>query len=334
MPPGSPGQNPAPRILFVSAFLTPFIQDDLDVLQRRYPLIALIGHGPRQIVPIVKSVFRSDIVFCWFASVYASLAVLTASVLGKRSVIVIGGVDVAKEPQWNYGIFLSRWKGLLVRTALRRATVVLAVDGSLRDEAKRRANYPGQNIRVLPTGYDAHFWTPSGRKTPGVLTVAVVHDEARARLKGVDTLVGVARSMPRTRFTLIGVKPDVVSLFHPPQNLSCIEPMPRTDLLKYYRKARVYVQPSRREGLPNTLCEAMLCGCIPVASRVGGVPRAVGTSGKLVIPESVEDFVSAIQEALRMKPSAGIKARERIADLFPSTRRTNELVQLIGELSP
>ena len=49
----------------------------------------------------------------------------------------------------------------------------------------------------------------------------------------------------------------------------------RARLLEYYRRAKVYCQPSRREGLPGALCEAMLCGCYPVVTGTGGMPEAV-----------------------------------------------------------
>jgi len=37
--------------------------------------------------------------------------------------------------------------------------------------------------------------------------------------------------------------------------------VPDEELIKYYQKAKVY-QLSEYEGLPNALCEAMLCECL------------------------------------------------------------------------
>ena len=45
----------------------------------------------------------------------------------------------------------------------------------------------------------------------------------------------------------------------------------QADVYAFLRRADVFVLPSREEGLPNTLLEAMSQGLIPVARDVGGV---------------------------------------------------------------
>src|SRR6267142_2082252 len=108
-------------ILFVSAFDAPFIQDDIDVLEKHYTLKKQVGHGIRAAAKIVVKAFRCDVTFCWFASVYAFVAVTMGKILGIKSIIVIGGVDVAKDKELKYGIWLSPWRAKLVRYALRNA---------------------------------------------------------------------------------------------------------------------------------------------------------------------------------------------------------------------
>ncbi|HLF20070.1 MAG TPA: glycosyltransferase family 4 protein [Bacteroidota bacterium] len=291
----------------------------------------LIGHGLAQLFRILSSVPRNDVVFCWFASVYASVAVFSARFFGKKVVVVVGGVDVAKEPDLNYGIFLSRWKAPFVRYALRYAHRVLVVDESLRSEAVQRVGYDGKNIECVPTGYDSSFWKPKGAKRPEILSVAVMLNKARVRLKGIDMLTEAARRIPKTRFTLVGVRPEAVSHLHPPKNLHLIEPIPRTELLEYYQKAKVYCQPSRREGLPNTLCEAMLGECIPVATNVGGNANAVGSAGFIVEPNDPDVLVNALRKALKAPARQGKQARKRISEEFPAKKREESLLRILSE---
>jgi glycosyltransferase involved in cell wall biosynthesis len=72
----------------------------------------------------------------------------------------------------------------------------------------------------------------------------------------------------------------------------------------YYRKADVFVLPSRYEGLPNALCEAMVCGLPVIAANCSaGVSEVVedGVNGVLVSPEDI-DGLSAALDSLMADP--------------------------------
>jgi glycosyltransferase involved in cell wall biosynthesis len=320
------------HILFVSTVRTPFVNGDLDLLSKNHRVSVRIGSGVRQTVEVILGVFHSTSVFCWFASVYAALAVLTAALLGKKSVIVVGGVDMAKEPEYDYGLWLSRWRSALVRAAVKRAYRVLVVDESLKDEVLQRVRYAGANIEVLPTGYDSEFWQPSEAKQPIVLTVASVHTEGRFKIKGIDLLFETARKLPDVRFELVGVDTQVSRTYSIPPNVGLHPVLDQSSLVKQYQRARVYCQPSRREGLSNTLCEAMLCACIPVATDVGGSARAVGENGIIVRPGNPDELADGIKRALSMPGKVGLDARERIIARYPKLRREERLTELMREV--
>src|SRR2546430_16398443 len=67
-----------------------------------------------------------------------------------------------------------------------------------------------------------------------------------------------------------------------------------------YRHLDLLVLPSRSEGLPNTMLEAMGADVPVVATAVGAVPEAVGTSSAapLVAPGSPGVLGEAIERAL------------------------------------
>jgi glycosyltransferase involved in cell wall biosynthesis len=317
--------------LFVSGFWTPFIQDDIDHLSKHFSVKRTIGSGGAQVIRILLRILSADVVFCWFASTYAALAVAVGKFFGITSVIVVGGVDVAKEPELKYGVWNSRWRSILVQYALRHATKVLVVDPSLAEEAKLRAGYDGKNILYLPTGYDGTFWKPRGEKQPIVLTVAVALHENRFHIKGVHYLIEVAKRLPDVRFRVVGVEATLLKKYSLPPNIEWLPVYERRELLPLYQSAKVYCQPSLREGLPNTVCEAMLCGCIPVVTAVGGSVTAVGDVGVLVTPRSVESLVEGIEKALAMPENESQKARARILSMFPKEKRELELVSIIKE---
>lgn len=78
----------------------------------------------------------------------------------------------------------------------------------------------------------------------------------------------------------------------------------------FFALADGFVLPSRSEGSPNALLEAMAAGVPAIASAVGGVPDTIeqGTSGWLVPPESPATLAGAILELLLDPESARARA--------------------------
>ena len=321
-----------PRILFIAAFETPFILDDLRFLESRFEVVPMIGSGPIQAGRVSARVASVDVIFGWFASVYAAIAVLAGASLGKRTYLQLGGVDMASEPDLGYGIWTSGWRSRMVGQALRNATRVLAVDESLVEEAKVRARYDGLNIEVLPTGFDPQRWMPGLEKEPYVVCVASVPDEARVRIKGLDVLLEAAAKLPDLRFKIIGVRGDLAGRLSVPKNVELLPWMPQEAVRVHLERAAVYCQPSRREGLPNALCEAMLCECIPVATAVGGNPRAVGNTGLLVESGDVDALKRALEMAVTLPRDHGRAARQHVMERFSRERREQRLVELFEGL--
>jgi glycosyltransferase involved in cell wall biosynthesis len=102
-----------------------------------------------------------------------------------------------------------------------------------------------------------------------------------------------------------------------------------------YENLDLVVLPSRSEGLPNTLLEAMQADVPVVATAVGGVPEAVGASGAahLVAPGSAVALAEAIERALTHgdRPEAAA-ARRDVASRFSLERRLEAHVELYRDL--
>lgn len=321
-----------PTILFTASFRAPFIDDDLRILRKHFDVRPVIAAGWSVPLRYLRELPEARVTFSWFASVYSSILVSLAKLFGRRTIIVLGGVDLAKEKELSYGIWNSRWKSILVRYGLTHADAVLAVDDSLKREAIQRAQYDGSNITTVPTGYDSEFWKPQGEKKPLVLTVASCPDMARIKLKGIDLFLRVARRLPDTRFRMIGIRPHIAAFLDIPPNVEYFSSIPREMVLPSYQESKVYCQLSYREGLPNALCEAMLCECVPVGSDVGGIPSAIGEAGFLASYNDEVQISETIQRALATPPEHGKKARERIVTHFSLSQREAALRRAVIDL--
>jgi glycosyltransferase involved in cell wall biosynthesis len=98
------------------------------------------------------------------------------------------------------------------------------------------------------------------------------------------------------------------------------------------RDADVLVVPSRREGCPMVILEAMAMETPIVASAVGGIPELVedGKSARLVPPDNPDGLGRALDEVLRDRAEAGRlsrAARERI-EQFSARRQAAQVAEL------
>ncbi|MBC8145676.1 MAG: glycosyltransferase family 4 protein [bacterium] len=316
---------------------TPFIEDDLSMLRRHYDVDAFIGSGVASALAVFRRAIAADVSISWFASVYTFFMVVAARMQHRPTVILLGGVDTARDDRIGYGIWRSAWRRPLLRWTLRHATRIYAVDASLATALAASSGISDLDVRVLPTGYDSDFWTPGDDERRGVLLVAGCRTRDRFLVKGVDVYIEAARRMSDVPFVLIGTSSDLLAHVATPANLTIIPSIERPFLREHYRRAAVYCQPSRHEGLPNSLCEAMLCGCIPVGARAGGVADAIGDCGIVVMPGDVDALASAILSALSKSASdtsASSRAcsRARIIERYPADRREKKLIEAIDEM--
>lgn len=91
----------------------------------------------------------------------------------------------------------------------------------------------------------------------------------------------------------------------------------RRDVPALLANADVLVLPSRREGLPLAVLEAMSCGVPVLASRVGGVPEAVweGENGVLVEVGNIDAWSSALATLPERIETLRDGARRRAAEV-------------------
>lgn len=315
------------NILFTATFSASFIREDLKILQSRYSVTDIFSSGIKTLFLFLSHLNKTDITFSWFASVYSCILVFLTKLFNKKSIIVLGGVDVAKLPDLDYGIWNSWWKSIIVSYGIRHANTVIAVDESIKQDAIALCNYSGNNIVVAPTAHDASFWNPHGKKQPFVLTVATCNDYTRYVIKGIDFLIDVAEALPKIQFVLVGADSEFIKQFFPPPNLIVHGRKEKEELLKLYQEAKIYFQPSMREALGSALCEAMLCNCYPIGTDKGGIPTVIGDTGTIIEYDNVSQAAAKIKSAMILEETN--KPRERILSHFSIQQREKRLFEII-----
>lgn len=87
--------------------------------------------------------------------------------------------------------------------------------------------------------------------------------------------------------------------------------LPRSQLIKYYQKTRVFVLPSKIEAFGISILEALAAGVPVVASRVGGIPEVItnGENGLLFEPGDFRELARKVSLCMKNE-----KIRERLIE--------------------
>ncbi len=226
----------------------------------------------------------------------------------------------------------TRLGRLRLAAVMRGADAFVAVSGAIRDELLA-AGAPPQAVWSIVNGVDTDRFAPVTPRERLVLRRSlrlgeeplVVYTGRLAREKGVDVLVAawplLLARVPGARLCLLGDGPEEARLREQASALGVeasvafLGGVP--DVAPRLRAADAAVLPSRTEGMPVALIEAMSCGLPVVATAVGGSAEVLrdGTTGRLVPPDSPAALAEALAEAL-LEPAASARGRAARADVL------------------
>ena len=115
----------------------------------------------------------------------------------------------------------------------------------------------------------------------------------------------VLREWPDARFvcpTMLGERQVLgwIEQLGIAQAVELTAPLPQTQLADLFRTAQVVVSPTTHDGTPNSLLEALACGCFPVVGDLDSIREWItpGKNGLLVDPNNPRALADAILRAL------------------------------------
>jgi len=303
-------------------------------------LVKLIGF-------LVFVSWKADVFFIRFTDWHTAILAFFKKLYNKKLYIVIGGYDVAAIPQISYGLHLRKGRSLFAKYAMNNASCLLPVSSSLiYYENNFVAKEPvvggityfvpriKSRIQVINNGFDGNLWykKPGIEKKNIVLTVAQVGNSKTFYLKGIDMFIRMAERFSEYQFVTIGVPAELINQNQIliPKNFTPLPKAGYEELLESYSTAKVFCLFSLSEGMPNVLCEAMLCECIPVGTNVTSIPEIIGDTGFVVKENIIKHYEQAIRNAIGANIEKGKAARERILAEYSLKRRVESLVDIIN----
>jgi teichuronic acid biosynthesis glycosyltransferase TuaC len=255
---------------------------------------------------------------------YGHTAAVAVTALRHPLVISFCGEDLLGAPRDRGNTLKSTIESKVFRQLprLADATITKSHEMELALPAKLRARNT-----VLPNGVDLEMFQPRSR------------EEARRRL-GWDTSGRVALFLgnpddPRKRVELAQEAMQRVSAQAPDARLEIgfgFEPSMVPTLLN---AADCMVFPSRSEGSPNAVKEAMASALPIVATPVGDIPeRLRGVEGCFVCEPDSEQFAAAILKALELERAPAAREAVRAVSMQSIAKRLRDLYESVVQRSP
>ena len=269
--------------------------------------------------------------FSVFADTHMLVPVLLSKILGTKTYITIGGYEVFSKEEIDFKQdVMPKWRRNVIHFIIKHATVLLPKSHELAEKTIRIRGSK-DHVITLFNGFDPTLFNVNTnvKCTPrSVLTIAQVSDYKTFLIKGIDRILTYAENNPDFHFTIVGIQDSMLHYCPKLKNLTIVKPVSHSETILYYAKNQFYLLPSRSEGMPNALCEAIFCGCIPLAFNAGNSKFIVHNPDFILQDESQAEFNRIVH--LPQLEEASTSIRNRAESLFSLSTREVSLVNIIS----
>ncbi len=284
--------------------------------------------------------WRPQVTLAFFGMPAGGIALVSNVLSGQPYVVSLRGGDVPGFRPYDF-LRYHRMIAPLLRVIWRRSGGVVANSGGLRSLAQRfDRTVP---IQIIPNGVDAEAFAPPTRdwQSPNLLFVGRVVYQ-----KGLDLLLhalGALRELS-WQLTIVGDGPLRPTLEKLAENLGIGGRIrfsgwkKEAELVAEYHQANLFVYPSRHEGMPNAVLEAMAAGLPVIATRIAGNEELVrdGESGLLIQRENQQGLEIALRRLLLdsdLREQMGAAGRQRAIECYPWEKTARSYLEILRRVS-
>ena len=243
----------------------------------------------------------------------------------------------------------------LDKTTNRFAHHIIAVAGACRDFLIQHESIPLEKITLVPNAINLRRFSlgnadraKSRNKFGLPIDAKVIAGVGRLNPQKnfslfLDIAAALAPRFPELRFLLAGEGPEESMLCEKARTLGLADRIVFAgyvaDTRQVYAAADILLMPSRFEGLPMTLLEAMAMGLPVVASKLDGIAEVIedGREGFLIESNDTHGFVercAALLENPAKSSEVAAHARAKIEARFSVERMTSAVEAIYDQFLP
>lgn len=252
-------------------------------------------------------------------------------------IIRFGGGDIPGFQDRFSGVY--KLLGPFIKIIWKNADALVANSKGLRRLAL--AFYDKKEIKIIPNGVDTSFFVPESGKCSDVIEVLFV--SRLIERKGLQYILPdwhkvSEKSGRRVHLTIVGDGPykETLQKIAEDHNLETqvyfAGQKDKSEIVKYYQKADVFILPSKKEGMPNVVLEAMACGLPVVMTPCQGSEELIDQNGSIV---EIGDFVEQVAEICRddlLRERQGKKSLERAVNEFSWKKTAGAYLEILEQI--
>lgn len=266
---------------------------------------------------------RPNATLAFFGAPSGMIAILLKILFNIPYVVSLRGGDVPGFRPYdfeNYHKVLSPFLHLIWKNA---SSVVANSKGL---QALAHAFDSRFEIPIIPNGVDLNLYSSTERneRSPVILSVGRLVYQKGIDL-GIQALAGLKHL--DWQWHIVGDGPEMEALqalvnHHGLSDRVTFDGwQSREQLIQCYKQSNLFLFPSRHEGMPNAVLEAMASGLPVIASRIAGNEELVvqEKTGFLVESENINSLQVALRELLEnpsLRTSMGAASRRRVEEFY------------------
>lgn len=227
-------------------------------------------------------------------------------------------------------------QGQALRFVFHRLRLAIAVSNEIAHHLRHRLGLPAAKVRTVANGIPATDIVERTHRSTEAVRVAAIGRLTDQKgfdllLKAVAELVRLGRSV---EVVIAGEGPDLAKLERLARGLPVQFAGFIDDTAALLAGIDILCLPSRWEGLPFVLLEAMMSGLPCVATAVGDVPEALGHAGVVVPSDDVAALVEALDRLIHspeQRHALGRAAHDRVCARYSLQKMVDSTVSVYEE---